>query len=394
MVVGDWLLTVLAALVAVPFVVLGTEAFLSLFPVRRVRLAEQRPRSAVLIPAHNEEAGIATTIRNVLEQTAPGDRVLVVADNCADRTAQVAREAGADVAERTDPARRGKGFALAYGLKILAQDAPAVVIVVDADCVLGPAALDALGRQVTATGRPAQGVYLIGTGKEADPKQRLSAFAVLVKNKIRPLGLHRIGVPCLLTGTGMAFPWEAIQKVELGTGNIVEDMKLGADLALAGYPPQLCPLATLAGAAAPTAQATVKQRTRWEHGHVHTLLTQVPRLMVAGLIQMRPKLIGLGLELGVPPLSLLFAGWSLLVVICAIWWQFLGGTWAGLCMLIGVWLFSGTMVFASWMKFGRSVLPFLSLAGTPVYIVWKLPIYLRLVTGREKTWTRTEREGS
>src|SRR5262245_25077477 len=106
MVVGDWLLTVLAALVAVPFLVLGLEALLSLFPVRRVRLADDRPRCAVLIPAHNEEAGIATTIRNVLEQTVPSDRVLVVADNCDDRTAQVAREAGAEVVERADAERR------------------------------------------------------------------------------------------------------------------------------------------------------------------------------------------------------------------------------------------------------------------------------------------------
>ena len=314
----------------------------------------------------------------------------MVADNCTDRTAQVAREAGAEVVERADPAGAA-GFALDFGLKILAEDAPAVVVVVDADCLLGPAVLDALGRQVTATGRPAQGVYLIGTGQEADPKRRLSAFAVLIKNKVRPLGLHRAGLPCLLTGTGMAFPWEAVQKVELGTGNIVEDMKLGADLALAGYPPQLCPTATLTGAAAPTTQAAVKQRTRWEHGHVHTLVTQAPRLIAAGVARLRPGLIGLGLELAVPPLSLLFATWFVLWLGCLIWWQAVGGTWAGWLILSIAFVFTGATVLASWLKFGRKVLPFLSLAGTPVYIVWKLPIYLRLAIRREKTWTRTDR---
>jgi cellulose synthase/poly-beta-1,6-N-acetylglucosamine synthase-like glycosyltransferase len=394
MLVGDLLLTVLAALVAVPFLVLGLEAFLSLWPIRPVRQADQRPRTAILIPAHNEEAGIAATIRNVLEQAAPGDHVLVVADNCTDRTAEVAREAGADVVERVDADRRGKGYALDFGIKKLTEFAPDVVVVVDADCLLGPAALDALGRQVMATGRPAQGVYLIGTGREDDPKRRLSAFAVLVKNKIRPLGLHRAGFPCLLTGTGMAFPWAAVQKVELGTGNIVEDMKLGADLALAGYPPQLCPPAELTGAAAPTTQAAVKQRTRWEHGHVHTLATQTPRLIAASVTQFRPGLIGLGLELGIPPLSLLFAVWCLLWLGCLVWWQVLGGTWAGWLVLSIALVFAGTMVFGSWLKFGRKVLPFLSLAGTPVYIVWKLPIYLRLAIRREKTWTRTDRGGS
>src|SRR5262249_21057825 len=147
-------------------------------------------------------------------------------------------------------------------------------------------ALNALVCQATATGRPAQGVYLIGTGREPDPRRRLSAFAVVLKNEIRPRGLDRLGPPCLLTGTGMAFPWKVIQAAHLGTGNIVEDMKLGADLALAGYPPRLCPAARLCGAAAPDRQATVKQRTRWEHGHVGTLLTQAPRLVLAGFMRL------------------------------------------------------------------------------------------------------------
>ena len=163
-------------------------------------------RCAVLIPAHNEELVITSAIHNVRDQLAPGDRILVVADNCTDQTAEVARAAGAEVAERTDPDHRGKGFALDFGLSQLAPEQPPVVVVVDADCELDPGALDALVRQAAATGRPAQGVYLIGTGQEPDPRRRLSAFAVLLKNEIRPLGLDRLGLPCLLNGTGMAFP--------------------------------------------------------------------------------------------------------------------------------------------------------------------------------------------
>src|SRR5262245_21893588 len=373
---GDWMLIALAGLVAVPFVVLAVEAFASLLPTPTVRRSSSRPRCAVLVPAHDEEAGIAATVRNVRAQVAPGDRILVVADNCTDSTSDAARAAGAQVVERDDPARRGKGFALDFGLQQLAADPPAVVVVVDADCELGPGALDALVRQAAATNRPAQGFYLIGTGREADPRRRLSAFAVLVKNQIRPVGLHRLGLPCLLTGTGMAFPWAVLQKANLGTANIVEDMKLGTDLALAGHPPRLCPAATLTGAAAPDRQSAIKQRTRWEHGHVHTLVTQVPRLLLAGAARLRPSLVGVGLELGVPPLSLLFVGWGLLLIACLVWWQ-VGGSWVPAASLVAVFSLAGVALGLAWLKFGRKMLPFLTLLESPAYILWKVPVYLK-----------------
>src|SRR5437762_2498433 len=79
-----------------------------------------------------------------------GDRVLVVADNCTDATAAVAREHGVDVVDRFDETRRGKGFALDFGLRALDEisSAPPIVVMLDADCMLAPGALDALARQV------------------------------------------------------------------------------------------------------------------------------------------------------------------------------------------------------------------------------------------------------
>lgn len=274
------------------------------------------------------------------------------------------------------------------------NDPPDVVAIIDADCELGPGMLDALVRQAAATGRPAQGIYLIGTGRETDPRRRLSAFAVLLKNEIRPRGLDRLGMPCLLTGTGMAFPLQVLRGANLGTSNIVEDMKLGADLALAGYPPRLCPAARLTGAAAPDRSAAIKQRTRWEHGHVQTLLSQVPRLMVGGLAKARPQLLGLGLELAVPPLSLLMVFWAILFLICLLWWQSGGGSWVPALVLAGFTVFAVGAIFATWVKFGRRMLPFSSLMAAPLYIMWKLPIYLKIVGAPEKAWVRTDREQS
>jgi glycosyltransferase involved in cell wall biosynthesis len=73
----------------------------------------------VLIPAHNEESGIAQAITNIFESNYPLEKVtvFVVADNCTDRTAEAARKAGALVFERFDNTSRGKGQALDWFLK-------------------------------------------------------------------------------------------------------------------------------------------------------------------------------------------------------------------------------------------------------------------------------------
>jgi cellulose synthase/poly-beta-1,6-N-acetylglucosamine synthase-like glycosyltransferase len=132
------LLVVFALVLLVPAGVLLLQ-MLSAWPMRTAAadvaglLPSPRPRLAVLMPAHNESAGIVPAIEAVNEQLQPGDRLLVVADNCSDDTARVAAAAGAQVAERTDPQCRGKGYALDFGVRRLEADPPEVVVIIDAD---------------------------------------------------------------------------------------------------------------------------------------------------------------------------------------------------------------------------------------------------------------------
>src|ERR1700722_13935933 len=87
----------------------------------------ERRAIAVLMPAHNESAVIAAAIRSVLPQLAVEDRLVVIADNCSDDTAAIAAAEGAEVVVRTDLARRGKGFALDFGVRHL-ESKPADVV--------------------------------------------------------------------------------------------------------------------------------------------------------------------------------------------------------------------------------------------------------------------------
>jgi cytochrome b len=97
------------------------------------------------------------------------------------------------------------------------------------------------------------------------------------------------------------------------------------------------------------------------------------------------------MELAVPPLSLLLLGWAVLTTVCLVWWQSAGGSWAPALALVSSVVLAVFAVLLAWGKFGRKMLPLSSLVGAPLYIAWKFPIYLRLITRREKTWVRTDR---
>ena len=378
----------------VPVSVLFVECSAALFPSRRSQWHAMtlRPKVDVLVPAHNEATGIGVTLKTLLPQLTPQDRLVVIADNCDDETAAVARAIGATVIERQEPDRRGKGYALDYGLRFIAQNPPEVVVVVDADCVVHPGTIDRISRLAAAVARPVQATYILTQSANTGLKDAVSALAFMVKNLVRPRGLDRLGLPCLLTGTGMALPWSVISEVSLASGNIVEDMHLSLELAMAGHAPVFCSDAKVTGLLPQQKQAVKSQRTRWEHGHLQTLLTQVPQLVIASIRQQRFDLLAIALDLCVPPLSLLVIIWAVAM----------GGTLvAGAKMGFPLWTtvllaIEGLLILSSvigaWAKFGRATLPVLTLLAVPFYLLWKIPLYFAFLVQPQTKWIRTERD--
>jgi cellulose synthase/poly-beta-1,6-N-acetylglucosamine synthase-like glycosyltransferase len=161
----------------------------------------------------------------------------VVADNCTDDTAAIVQAAGVEVIVRADPARRGKGYALEFGVRHLGLNPPDVVVIMDADCRLGEHALRHLSANAMASGRPVQSLYLMLAPENAPPSKGVNLFAWRVKNWIRPLGLQLFGLPTQLFGTGMAFPFGLLSDRDLGNSRLAEDCALGIALASAGFAP-------------------------------------------------------------------------------------------------------------------------------------------------------------
>ncbi|MEQ9459389.1 MAG: glycosyltransferase family 2 protein [Phycisphaeraceae bacterium] len=346
---------------------------------------------AVLVPAHNEEAGIEVTLRSMLSELREKDRLLVVADNCTDRTAEIARSAGAEVIERFDEEQRGKGYALAYGIESLGKNPPATLVIADADCVLRAGSLRPLARQAEVSGRPAQAVYLLDPPTDAGIRDRVSVLAFLFKNLVRPRGLARLGLSCPMTGTGMALPWALVGRVSWASGHLVEDMQLGIDLALRGQGARLCEEALVTSAAPSGERASNTQRTRWEHGHLETLVRHAPRLIVRGLLRGRLEPVMAGVDLAVPPLAILCVGWLALTVVLVPLALLLGvGSLAALLLVeTGVVLLVTVLVAV--VRDGGERVRVRDLLAVPGYVLWKIPLYVRFFIDKQTTWVRTER---
>jgi cellulose synthase/poly-beta-1,6-N-acetylglucosamine synthase-like glycosyltransferase len=352
---------------------------------------DTRQRLAVLIPAHNEETEIAETIQSILPQMKEGDRLIAIADNCSDRTAAVARDAGATVLERTDRVLRGKGYALDFGLQYLAKDPPEIVAIVDADCKVAEGSLNALAQRVKDSQRPVQSTYLLRPPKNATLRDQISLFAFTLKNLVRPLGMQVFGWPCVLTGSGMAFPWSLLSQVSLVGCKTADDMQLTVDVALCGMPPLYEPQSRITGRLMQEADAA-SQRSRWEHGHLEMILTQVPRLFGAALSQRRVDLLVLALDLSIPPLSLFVLLWVGLVLLNLVF--FFAGTSHSVALGMGIAAIFPILlgVWRAWWKFGRDILPVQNWVEIPRYFLWKLPIYVRFLTQPQTRWLKTERD--
>lgn len=349
-----------------------------------------RPTIAVLIPAYNEASIIGTTLQTLIPQLKVEDSLIVIADNCSDETAAIARKFGATVIERQNPNLRGKGYALDYGIRFLETNPPEVVIIVDADCIVDQGAIKQLAEQSKVSGRPVQAINLLEQPAKATAKDYISALAFMVKNLVRPLGLQQLGLPCLLT-MGTAFPWSVIQQAQLANENIVEDMQLGLDLALAGHPPLFCSSAKVTGILPQQQKAAKSQRMRWEHGHLNTLISQVPRLLKASLVQRRFDLLAIALDLCIPPLSLLVMIWAVMMATGLLIGLFLRIWFPSL--LLGI---EGFLIFTSitiaWTKFGRFNIPARILLSVPFYIMGKISIYLAFLVKPQTKWIHTEKQ--
>ncbi len=398
-----------ALLVAVPGVlVCGSLIYLLLLLVSAVAVAPRRrgaapkeigagARMAVVIPAHDEELVLAATLDSLRRQDYPSDafHIVVIADNCSDATASIAREWRAVTLERRNLEERGKGYALEWAFARLLDPASPTAeteayIIVDADTQLAPDFLSVMARRLRreASGRSIaesvvvlQGRYgVLNPGEGWRTALMTAAFDLC--NHVRLQGAANLGLSVGLKGNGMAFSRALLEKARWQGRSITEDIDYGLDLLLehdviVGYEPRARVWAQMPAGDAPAAS----QRERWERGRYRLLRQRVPGLLRESLRRRRLALFVAALDLMIPPLAELLGllllwgavtGIGIAAGALPVW-----SLWIWLVGLVGFVLY----VLAGLKAAGAKRETFRALLHVPVYVSWKLVLYLRRFVG-------------
>ena len=265
------------------------------------------PQLAVLVPAHNEEELLRRCLESLADQDYPDESysVIVIADNCTDRTADVAGSSGVQVLERHDLQLRGKGHALRWAMDLLGNDTDLdAFVVVDADSVAERGLLSGLVGAVDRGAEVAQADYAALLDSEEAPSQ-LRGLAFLLFHRVRFSGKARLGLPCSLVGNGMLVAREVSRRHPWAAFSEVEDLEYSLQLRLAGVGPVFAPSARLAAPVATAGAGALVQRRRWEGGRARVTARYLPQLASAALRQRRWRLWDVLADLAVPPLGVL-----------------------------------------------------------------------------------------
>jgi 1,2-diacylglycerol 3-beta-glucosyltransferase len=365
---------------------------LSAFTFKKMAGSDVQPlKLVVLIPAHNEALQIAATIAALRQSKYPEScyAVMVIADNCEDETAAIAREAGALVRERSDPVRRGKGQALDWFLREQAEAYSSYdgVVIIDADTVADAGFLKEIAASLSHPQVDVvQGYY--GVLNPADNwRTALMAAALCVFHHVRPAGRNRLGGSAGLKGNGMAFRSEILRRYGWPAHSIVEDLEFGTQLLLGGISVHYNPDAIVCAEMAVTRKQAETQRRRWEGGRLQIFRKYALPLLQIWARRGEFRHFDGFMDLLIPPLSLLVLALGVLLTVAFFAFPFmallLGFSLGGIVLYVFCGLVLKRAPLAVW----------LYLMAAPFFVLWKLPLYLGMFKGKAgNQWVRTQRK--
>ncbi|MFH1688196.1 MAG: glycosyltransferase family 2 protein [bacterium] len=387
-----WILVVLTGLLAAGMVYLYLLALIGFL----ARLAGKSGASTdtmrflVLVPAHNEGEGLLPTLNSLKGLVTKHSVELgVIADNCTDTTAEVARQAGVVVLERTDPDRRGKGHALRWAITEIGLDSYDAVAVVDADTIVMPNMLEAMAAGLQYGADAVQTCYQFTPSDESSTSQ-LQYIASLVENHLFYKPRAILGFPSILRGSGMAVRSEILAEHPFDSSSITEDVDFSIRLSKLGHRVQYTSASTVFSAATVNYQQATTQKSRWASGTFALIADHFIPLIGTGL-RGRPGLIELAFSLLLVSRPLLVFGSGVLMLLGLLVSGTLGrlivAANAAIAVFVVVYLLLGILLTKDK---GRAIR---ALAHIPAYGLWFLGIQLRSLLGfRRDDWQRTQRK--
>jgi len=353
------------------------------------------PTFIILIPAHNEEQVLDRTLAALKKLDYPQDRyqVVVIADNCTDETARVARENGCICFERTDLRNRGKGQALSWAFDQMESMIFDAIIVLDADCFIDPHALKVFGRYLDHGW-----MVLQSRNSASNPDDSSISYAVAVGNLLENDFFYspksRLGLAVLLRGTGfviarkilMSFPWRA--------SSITEDIEYSASLVRNRIPIHFIPEVEVKSKFPTSAGQLEVQRRRWAEGNIGFGKKNALRLIWNGFLEGNWRLMDAGwtfLVLSKPLILASVLATLVLSVLCL--WLAPGKLSSGL-LWIGIGVAGSMLAYLSLgiYRLGIDLHRIELLCRAPSVVLRLVFIALRSLTGRgTEAWVRTPR---
>jgi cellulose synthase/poly-beta-1,6-N-acetylglucosamine synthase-like glycosyltransferase len=309
---------------------------------------------------------------------------VVIADNCTDDTADIARKLGARVLVREDEVRRGKGYALDFAFRTLAREKLQGYVVIDADTIADANLLVAIRNRFASGALAVQTRYTV-LNADQSPRTRLAELALCAFNCLRPRARHALGVSAGILGNGFALRQSVLDQVPYSASSVVEDLEYHLNLIDRDIRVHFADETTVRGEMPVAAAGQRTQRSRWEGGRLRMLLDHggaLARRTLGGQLRfLEPLLDLLLLPLAYHTLLLL----SLLLFPMA---------WAKALGLFGLLVLALHVAIAARVGGLSAARVALIALHLPKYLAWKLSM-LRGTVGASRVstrWVRTDRE--
>jgi 1,2-diacylglycerol 3-beta-glucosyltransferase len=367
-------------------------------------------RFVIIIPAHNEERLLGSTLDSISKIDYPASQysVHVIADNCTDKTAEIASSKGAVVHLRQNQEKIGKGYALQWLLEWIWREKIAhdAVLFLDADSLVSPNFLQVMASRLMCGEKVIQAYYAVRQPEESwNSALRYAALAVL--HYLRPQGRMVLGGSAGLKGNGMVFAADVIQRYPW-SGSLTEDIEQHMALILNGERVTFAPDAVVLGEMPSTLGKMHSQHMRWERGRLETARRYVPVLLQTAQkevrIQNRRKaflLFDASMEHIIPPFSVMagLTGIGILANLALSAVRVRKNRRSGINLgkinrIVGIGLVFAQVLYLMTglrqVNAPRHV--YLGLLYAPVLVIWKIKQYLQALLSRgELGWKRTSR---
>ena len=374
---------------------LGYQFFLSVVSLfarkRTVFTSEINRKFAFIIPAHNEEKNIAKTIYSLSSLVYPKKNynVFVIADNCTDQTAHIARSLGTTVLERTNSAQKLKGYALlwAFDIVLAHKNQFDAIIVVDADSLVSGNFLEVMNHYLEKGSGVIQSSSLVSP-EPGNWSVEATRIGFLLSNYVKPLGRKVLGLNMGLRGNGMCFSADILKERPWQAWYLTEEVEYGLILLLNDVRIDFAPEAEVLGQMPIEASNAAKQRSTWDIGRFQIIKFYMPKFLSKALSSRSPASFDVFFEMLTPPFVNLMVMVSIIFGTVFIFWLF---TLLPAIHLIlwGILLSTGILyLFVGLIVGGADKTVYKSLIRLPQFIVWKLKVYMIAVKkGKElKLW--------